>query len=100
MNCIAAYAVPVPLGYHAMCRFSHNAKPWPIMEGEKPKVYPDRTEALIAAQAHVIEHINGTMRRDGVTLSTAMSEAEALFKPILRKAGRKPVLVEKVRARA
>jgi hypothetical protein len=99
MNCIAACAVPVPLGYHAMCRFSHNAKPWPIMDGDKPKVFTVRADALIAAQQHVIDHINGTMRRDGVTLSAALSEAEKLFRPVIRKAGRKAVVVE-MRAKA
>lgn len=96
MNCLAAYAVPVPRGYHAMCRFSHNARPWPILEDGKPKVFPDRSQALIAAQAHVIEHINGTMRRDGETLSSsARSDAEKLFRgggkviPVERKSGRK-----------
>lgn len=98
MNHVAAYAVPVPLGFHAMCRFSHNARPWPIMEAGRPKVFPDRAEAVIAAQAHVIEHINGTMRRDGVTLSAARSEAEALFRPVIRRAGKKNVVVERVKA--
>jgi hypothetical protein len=92
MNCFAAYAVPVPRGYHAMCRFAQNARPWPILEDGKPKVFPIKAEALIAAQAHVIEHINGTMRRDGETLSSARSDAEKLFRgggkviPIERKA--------------
>jgi hypothetical protein len=80
MNCFAAYAVPVPRGYHAMCRFAQNARPWPILEDGKPKVFPDRSQALIAAQAHVIEHINGTMRRDGEVISAVRSEADKLFR--------------------
>lgn len=96
MNCIAAYVVPVPLGYQAMCRFSHNAKPWPIMDGDKPKVYQDRMQALIAAQAHVIEHINGTMHRAGERLSTTVSEAEKQWGAIFVK-GREVKIARKGR---
>lgn len=79
MNCFAAYTVPVIGGHWAMCRFAQNAKPWPILEDEKPKVFPIKSDALIAAQAHVIKHINGTMRRDGAVLE-ARSKADELFK--------------------
>ncbi len=85
MNTLAAYVVRVPHGFHAMCRFSHNARPWPILEDGEPKVFRDRSEALIAAQAQVIEHINGTMRRHGETLSSAMSEAEKQWGAIFVK---------------
>ncbi|NTS31291.1 hypothetical protein HQ945_08485 [Phyllobacterium sp. BT25] len=82
-----------------MCRFSHDAKPWPIMDGKNPKVYTDRNEALIAAQAHVISHINGTYRRDGETLPTAISEAEKQWGAIYVK-GREVKIERKERAKA
>ncbi|MCL6653506.1 hypothetical protein A6R70_14530 [Agrobacterium rubi] len=78
MNHFAAYSVPVPGGHWAMCRFAQNAQPWPILDGDKPLIFPTDTAALIAAQAHVIKHINGTMRRDGAVLE-ARSKADAIF---------------------
>ncbi len=78
MNHFAAYSVPVPGGHWAMCRFAQNAQPWPILDGDKPQVYPTAAQALIAAQGHVIKHINGTMRRDGAVLE-ARSKADELF---------------------
>lgn len=92
MNHFAAYTVPVPQGFWGMCRFAHHAQPRPIMDGDKPKVFPARTEALIAAQARVIEHINGTMVRAGDRCQAAKSAAEKLFSgggrvvPVERKA--------------
>lgn len=98
MNHFAAYTKPVPGGHWAMCRFAQNAQSWPILEGDKPKVFPVQAEALIAAQGHVIKHINGTMRRDGETLK-AVSEADAHFnlKPFVKaKGSNKRTIVEKV----
>ncbi|MBO9108759.1 hypothetical protein J5288_08590 [Agrobacterium sp. S2/73] len=98
MNHFAAYTKPVPGGHWAMCRFAQNAQPWPILEGDKPKVFPVQTEALIAAQGHVIKHINGTMRRDGETIK-AVSDADAHFKlkPFVKaKGSNKRTIVEKV----
>lgn len=86
MNHIAAYPVPVPGGFKAMVRLSHKAQPWPLMEGDRPAIYPTWDAAKIAAQEHVIDHINGTMRRDGETI--AVSKAEAVFnglKPFIRQ---------------
>lgn len=80
MNHIAAYPVPVPGGYRAMVRLSHKAQPWPIMDGDKPAIFPTWDKAKIAAQEHVINHINGTMRRDGVRCEAAKAAAERLFK--------------------
>lgn len=98
MNHFAAYTKPVPGGHWAMCRFAQNAQPWPILEGDKPKVFPVQAEALIAAQGHVIKHINGTMRRDGETIAT--SKADAAFpglKPFVKaKGSNKRTIVEKV----
>ncbi|MDH7801297.1 MULTISPECIES: hypothetical protein [unclassified Rhizobium] len=98
MNHFAAYTKPVPGGHWAMCRFAQNAQPWPILEGDKPKVFPVQADALIAAQGHVIKHINGTMRRDGETIK-AVSDADAHFnlKPFVKaKGSNKRTIVEKV----
>lgn len=97
MNCFAAYTVPVIGGFWAMCRFAQNAKPWPLMDEDKPKVFPVRSDALIAAQGHVIQHINGTMRRDGAVLE-ARSKADALFNlnPTIKQRGKqRPITVER-----
>lgn len=99
MNHFAAYTKPVPGGHWAMCRFAQNAQPWPILEGDKPKVFSVQTEALIAAQGHVIKHINGTMRRDGETIK-AVSDADAHFnlQPFVKaKGSNKRTIVEKAR---
>lgn len=79
-----------------MCRFAQNAQPWPILDGDKPKVFPREADALIAAQGNVIKHVNGTMRRDGETI--AMCKADEAFpglKPYVRSKGGKQVLVER-----
>jgi hypothetical protein len=98
MNHIAAYPVPVPGGYKAMVRLSHKAQPWPIMDGSKPAVYPTWDKAKIAAQEHVIDHINGTLRRDGETI--AANKADAAFpglKPFTKQRGKqKRIVVERV----
>lgn len=99
MNCIAAYPVPVPGGYRAMVRLSHKAQPWPLMNGDAPRIYPTFDAAKIAAMEHVIKHINGTMRRDGETIKT-ISDADAHFKlkPFVKaKGSNKRTIVEKAR---
>ena len=63
-----------------MVRLSHKAQPWPVMDGDKPAIYPTFDKAKIAAQEHVIEHINGTMRRDGVKCEAAKVAAERIFR--------------------
>lgn len=96
MNCIAAYPVPVPGGFRAMVRLSHKAQPWPLMEGDAPRVYPTFDSAKIAAMEHVIKHINGTMRRDGDTI--AICKADSAFPgldPFVRNKGGRQVTVER-----
>lgn len=96
MNHFAAYTKPVPGGHWAMCRFAQNAQPWPILDGDKPKVFSAQVDALIAAQGHVINHINGTMRRDGETIK-AVSDADAHFnlQPFVKaKGSQKRTIVE------
>ena len=80
MNHIAAYPVPVPRGFHAMVRLSHKAQPWPLMEGDRPKVFPTSDAARIAAQAHVIDHINGTLVRDGERCAPLKAAADKWFR--------------------
>lgn len=96
MNCIAAYPVPVPGGFRAMVRLSHKAQPWPLMEGDAPRIYPTFDSAKIAAMEHVIKHINGTLRRDGETI--AICKADAAFPgldPFVRNKAGKRVPVER-----
>ena len=90
MNHLDAFTMPVPGGHVAMCRFSHNAEAWPVLEDDAPKVFAVKKDALIAAQAHVIQHINGTMRRSGTKCSAAKIAAEKIFRkgkviPVERK---------------
>lgn len=101
MNHIAAYPVPVPGGFRAMVRLSHKAQPWPLMDGDRPAIFPTFDKAKIAAQDHVIKHINGTLRRDGDTLCAG--EADAAFptlKPFVRKNGRVVPVERKTRTPA
>lgn len=93
MNHFAAYATPVPGGFWGMCRYAHNSKPWPIMDGDKPKVFTVQSAAIIAAQDAVIKHINGTMRRDGERVQSLKAAADRLF-----MGGGKTVKVERVGA--
>lgn len=96
MNHFAAYTKPVPGGHWAMCRFAQNAKPWPILEHEKPKVFTKDTDALIAAQRLVIDHINGTMRRDGETIQISNADAHFKLKPFVKaKGSQKRTVVER-----
>lgn len=79
-----------------MCRFAQNAQPWPILDGDKPLIFTTAKDALIAAQGHVIKHINGTMRRDGETI--AICKADAAFPgldPFVRNKGGRQVTVER-----
>jgi hypothetical protein len=57
------------------------------MEDEKPKVFPTKSDALIAAQGHVIKHINGTMRRDGETIQMSKADAHFNLKPWVKAKG-------------
>lgn len=96
MNCFAGYARPVPRGYWAMLRFARDDRPKPLLgEGGRPIVFPTELEATQAVLQNVLKYVNGPdYRRSGVTLSAAHSEAEKLFRPVIRRAGKKAVLVE------
>jgi hypothetical protein len=79
-----------------MVRLSHKAKPWPLMTGDAPTIYPTSDAALIAAQGHVIKHINGTMRRDGETIQIINADAHFKLKPFVKaKGSQKRTVVER-----
>ncbi len=94
MNHFSAYSVPVPGGFWGMCRYAHNANPWPIMDGDKPKVFAVQSAAIIAAQDAVIKHINGTMRRDGVKCEAAKAAADRLFGKTRQRGSSRLTVVE------
>ena len=76
-----------------MLRFARDGHPKPIMdEGGKPHVFPTALEAQEAVTKHLLAYMNGDYQRWGETLSTAHSEAEALF-PTLRPKAK--VIVER-----
>ncbi len=97
MNHFAAYSIPVPGGFWGMCWFAQNAQPWPIMQGDRPRVFTVQSAAIIAAQDAVIKHINGTMRRDGDTIAAGRADAAfPTLKPFTRAKGSgRLTLVEK-----
>jgi len=45
-----------------------------------PEVYPTREAALQASVDNLTAYLNGRMRRDGETLTTAKAAANALFR--------------------
>lgn len=89
------------MGFWAMVRLAQNGQPWPLMAAGKPKVFTYQTDALIAAQAHVIKHINGTMRRDGETISSAKADAAfPSLKPFVKQRGKTGMVEVKRKERA
>ncbi|GGB00341.1 hypothetical protein GCM10011491_30650 [Brucella endophytica] len=92
MNCYSGYTREVPGGYWAMLRFARDGKPKPVMaDGGKPLVYGTELEAQKAVTRHLLDYFNGDFRRDGVTISPAMSAADALFPTLYRKGRAIPV---------
>lgn len=90
MNAWKAFAAPVCAGWHAMVRFPADAAARPVLgRCGAPEVYPTREAALQASVDSLTGYLNGRMRRDGETLTTAKAQANALFRP-----GRRPIPVE------
>ncbi|MFC6487343.1 hypothetical protein [Nitratireductor sp. GCM10026969] len=103
MNEFAGYTRPLPCGGHwAMLRFARDARPKPLQgEGGRPIVFPSEIEALRAVNKHLLAYFNGELRRDGETLSTVQSAANALFPTLVRQKGSSRLTkVETVRRRA
>lgn len=90
MNDWKAFAAPVCAGWHAMVRFPVDAAPRPVLgRGGHPEVYPTKEAALQASVEVLTGYLNGRLRRDGETLTTARAAANALFRP-----GKRPIPVE------
>ncbi|PYE89611.1 hypothetical protein [Phyllobacterium leguminum] len=88
MNQFAGYVIETPIGYRAMLRFAHEARPGPILgPGGNPVIFQTDAEAWKAVATHLLAYFNGDLRRHGATLTTARSEADALF-PTLHRKGR------------
>jgi len=85
MNHSAAYISPRPIGFYAMVRLpsdaeAHAITKWcPREKKQMPIRFDDAYSAQKAATERVLSYFNGNMRRDGVTLLSARSEAEAVF---------------------
>lgn len=100
MNCHAGYIRPVWNGWWAMVRYPKDARPKPLLgEGGSPIVFETELEATQAVLQNVLKYVNGPdYRRSGETLSAAKAEAEGLFRPVIRRAGKKDVVVERMKA--
>jgi len=94
MNHLHAKAEWIDGAWRALVRYSHKADYWPVMSGARPAGFASRDKALIAAYQAQEKHLNGTIRGFGDKVCAARAEAERLFRP-----GRKPVVVERARAR-
>lgn len=86
MNEFSGFTRPVPGGHWAMLRFARDGQPKPLMDGDKPFVFPSEVEALRAVNRHLLAYFNGAYRRDGAKID-AKCRAEKLFnlKPIRSK---------------
>jgi len=99
MNEFAGYTRPVPGGHWAMLRFARDGHPKPLMDGDKPFVFPTEVEALRAVNRHLLAYFNGHLVRDGEVIK-AVSEADTHFnlKPFVKQRG-KSRLIEVERRR-
>ncbi|GLQ36729.1 hypothetical protein GCM10007908_03490 [Rhizobium albus] len=99
MNEFRAFAHPVHGGFHAMIRLAHQAKPEPVKgRGGAPILYATELDAHKAATAHLEAYFNGSLTRDGDTLSTAKREADVVFAKFTKQRG-KEKRIEVVRRR-
>lgn len=99
MNEFAGFTRPVPGGHWAMLRFARDGQPKPLMDGDKPFVFPTEIEALRAVNRHLLAYFNGDYRRSGEMIK-AQSAADAHFnlRPFVKQRG-KSRLVEVERRR-
>ena len=81
MNHFAGFTTPVVGGHHAMLRFAEDGRPEPVM-GPKgtPMLFPTELEAQKAVTDHLLKYFNGSLRRDGETITSARYAAERLFR--------------------
>ncbi|PRD42103.1 hypothetical protein C5748_18295 [Phyllobacterium phragmitis] len=102
MNKFSGYIIETPMGYRAMLRFAHEARPAPLLgPGGNPIVFPTKCEAWESVTKNLLAYFNSPMRRDGVTISAATSAADALFPSLIRQKGAsRTTHVERRRAKA
>jgi hypothetical protein len=81
MNHFAGFTVPVAGGHYAMLRFAEDGQAEPVLApGGKPTVFPTELEAWKAVAQNLLRYINGHMRRDGETITSARDAAERIFR--------------------
>ncbi|PBC01765.1 hypothetical protein [Mesorhizobium sp. WSM3860] len=81
MNHFAGFTTPVVGGHHAMLRFAEDGQPEPVLApGGKPMIFPTELEAWKAVTQNLLRYINGHMRRDGETITSARDAAERIFR--------------------
>ncbi|WP_141683636.1 hypothetical protein [Rhizobium sp. AC27/96] len=81
MNEFAGFTRPVPGGHWAMLRFARDGQPKPLMNGDKPFVFPTEVEALRAVNCHLLAYFNGHLVRSGEIIGSHRQEAESYFTP-------------------
>ena len=81
MNHFAGFTTRVVGGHYAMLRFAENGQTKPVM-GPKgtPMLFPTELEAQKAVTDHLLKYFNGSLRRDGETITSARDAAERLFR--------------------
>jgi hypothetical protein len=82
MNHIDAFSRRVGPGWQAWVRYSHASEPYPVTDGEKPKIFATALQAENAALRAALAHINGTLVRSGEIAKIA---AEAKFARLFHK---------------
>jgi hypothetical protein len=79
MNCFDAATRRHGDKWQGLAQYVHKGDFWPLMDGDKPKLFETQQDALIAAQQAVIRHMNSTITGCGERATLARSKAEALF---------------------
>ena len=81
MNCFDAYPDPIPGGYRIMLRFAEDGQPEPLLiKGGQPAIFNTKAEAWEACTASLLRYFNGSLTSTGHKITSAKSEAEAIFK--------------------
>lgn len=89
MNHFAARARHDGLTWIGEFRCAEHADFKPVLEGDGIARFPSRVDAQLAADRALRAYMNGRLRRDGATITSAKIAAEKLFRP-----GKKPIPVE------
>ncbi|CCF19111.1 protein of unknown function [Pseudorhizobium banfieldiae] len=80
-------------GYIAKLRTAGDGDLKPILqEGGRPIIFGNEVEALRSLLTHLCRYVNGHLVRDGEVAGETRSEAEGIFKPVLRQKGKSRVI--------